>query len=85
MVDDKELVILDQQIGEKKWLPGPESERIFTNHYKRLGKVIDQNFSTDTPNSHLTNMLLVQESYRILPSKLGLVKSHKSPNTVSLK
>ena len=66
-------------------MPGPESERLFTNHYKKLNKVIDQNFSTETPNSHLTNMLLVQEKYRILPSKLGLVKTPKALNSVQLK
>jgi len=41
MVDDKDLDILDKQISQKKWVPGPESERLFTNHYKRLSKIVD--------------------------------------------
>ena len=41
MVDDKEMILLDQQLTEKKWIPGPDSERLFTNHFKSLNKILD--------------------------------------------
>ena len=52
------MVILDKQISERKWKPNFESEKIYQNHYKKLHKILDQNEFTETPNSHLTNMIL---------------------------
>ena len=58
MVDEKEMIIKDKFITSRNWKRDDDTKYVFSNHYKQLRKVLEQNISTDTPNSDLTNMLL---------------------------
>ena len=62
MMDEKEMVIIDKLLSERRWIPGPEAEKNFLFHYKKLNKVLDQNNCTETPNSHLKNMMMAYET-----------------------
>ena len=41
MINEKEMIIIDKQLGERKWIPGSEAEKNFLFHYKKLNKVLD--------------------------------------------